>query len=110
MFSIDPDEREESTDLKLVFLITIILVGLEFFVMFNKQNFFTMLGMLLLAATFMPSYFEKKYVRLLLAWFTISLVFDILWMLFRSDVHLFLFRLIGTRDKELHSHPFNHSI
>lgn len=80
------DEREESTDLKVVFLITLLIAGLELFAMFNKHHFFTLLGTLLLVSSFVLGYFEKKYVQVLLAWFAISVVLDALWLGLSADV------------------------
>lgn len=100
LFSPNIDEREESTDLKLVFIIALVLLLIDLIVCFQKNHFFTILGILLILCAYILNYFEKKYVLFLLAWTALSFVLDLVWLIINAGVILPLFQSFWNNDEQ----------
>lgn len=87
-----PSSREESWSLKIVFLVTAVLIGLELFIMFHKDHFFNLLGYTMIMLIFAQNFFDKLYMRLTIVWVAVSVVLDFLWLIVHSEVLLSLIK------------------
>jgi hypothetical protein len=85
-----PSSREESWSLKIVFLVTAVLIGLELFIMFHKNHFFNLLGYTMIMLIFAQNFFDKLYMRLTIVWVAVSIILDFLWLIVHSEVILSL--------------------
>ena len=90
IFTMAPSSREESWSLKIVFLITAVLIGLELFIMFHKNHFFNLMGYTLIMLIFAQNFFDKLYMRMTIIWVAVSIVLDFLWLIVHSEVILYV--------------------
>lgn len=86
IFAMAPSATEESWSLKIVFLITAILLGLELFIMFHKNHFFNLIGYTLIMLIFVQNFFDKLYMRITIIWVTLSILLDFLWLIVHAEV------------------------
>lgn len=86
LFSAAVDEREESTDLKVVLVLTLVLLLIDLIACFQKNHFFTILAILLLLSAYVLNYFDKKYVLFTLAWVALSALLDLVWLIINASV------------------------
>jgi hypothetical protein len=107
IFTMAPSSREESWSLKIVFLITGVLIGLELFIMFHKNHFFNLLGYTMIMLIFAQNFFDKLYMRLTIVWIAVSIILDFLWLIIHSEV---IFWLISELVEPIPLNPaFNYS-
>lgn len=95
LFAQEVDEREESTDLKIVLLITLALLAVELVTLFHKHHFMTLLCLFMIISAFVLNYFEKKYVVLMMASLGISTIFDLAWLIAQAGVPFLRFSNTG---------------
>lgn len=86
IFTATPSPREESTSLKLVFLITFAMLLLEIFCMYVKHHFTNILVYIAILSVFFLNYFDSTYMKSLLAMIAIAIGFDIAWMIVQAEV------------------------
>ncbi len=71
-------EREEnSSGLKLIFILTIICFAVEMFALTYRFSFFTILGLVLLLYILFLGYYTDKSVVYLIVYFIFSILFDL---------------------------------
>jgi hypothetical protein len=85
-----PSARENSTTLKLTFLITVILFVLELILMFHKDHFYNALVYISIFAIVLLGYFDKYYIKFVMVNIIVSIVFDFLWILLQATVNFVL--------------------
>ncbi len=90
IFTMSPSSREESWSLKIVFVITAVLIGVELFIMFHKNHFFNLLGYTMIMLIFAQNFFDKTYMRITIVWVAVSIVLDFLWLIVHSEVILLI--------------------
>jgi len=81
IFTMAPSSREESWSLKIVFLMTAVLLGVEVFIMFHKHHFFNLMGYTLIMLIFAQNFFDKLYMRITIIWVAVSVILDFLWLI-----------------------------
>ncbi len=86
IFTMAPSSREESWSLKIVFLITTILLGIELFIMFHKNHFFNLMAYTLIMLIFAQNFFDKLYMRITIIWVAVSIILDFMWLIVHSEV------------------------
>lgn len=59
--------------------------------MFQKNHFFTLLGVSAIVCAYVLNYFEKKYVIFMLAWTVLSAVLDLVWLIVKAGVIIFIY-------------------
>jgi hypothetical protein len=96
IFADVPSARENSTTLKLTFLLAVILFSIELILMFHKNHFYNALVYVSIFAIVLLGYFDRVYMKFVLANILISIIFDFLWVILQASVTLDLFSLIGT--------------
>ena len=92
---IPSNQSGSSTDLKVLFMLTIILTCIEIVIMFHKHHFYSLLAYLSVFAIFFLGYFDFYYLRFVKINLLISVVLDVVWLIFNFDVHVSLSRNIG---------------
>ena len=87
IFSKEPNQSGSSgTDLKVAFLLTILLFCVELVLMFHKHHFFSLLAFLSVFAIFFLNYFDQTYMRFVLINLGVSIILDIVWMAVLANV------------------------
>lgn len=81
IFGLEADLREESTDLKFLFIFSLILLLIELLLMFHKHHFFTLLSVLSVFAMFFLNYFDRTYVKFVLASLILAFVLNFVWLI-----------------------------
>ncbi len=81
-----PSARENSTSLKLTFVITVALFILELIIMFHKNHFYNALVYISIFAIVLLGYFDKYYMKFILVNLALSIVFDFLWVILQASV------------------------
>ena len=87
IFATVPSSREESWSLKIVFLITAVLLGVELFIMFHKNHFFNLMGYTMIMLIFVQNFFDKLYMRITIGWIAFSILLDFLWLIVHAEVN-----------------------
>lgn len=95
IFADVPSARENSLTLKLTFLLTVILFVLELILMFHKNHFYNAMVYIAIFAIVLMGYFDKFYIKFILANLIISIVFDFIWLICQSSVLFNLSSLTG---------------
>jgi hypothetical protein len=108
IFADVPSARENSTSLKLTFLLTVILFVLELILMFHKDHFYNALVYISIFAIVLLGYFDKYYIKFIMVNLIVSIVFDFLWVICQATVNLDLFSLIGIPIRLLIIQPSKH--
>lgn len=93
IFSDEPNE--ETRGLKLVLWIAMLSLGLEMTMMFHKYHFYTLLCLCAVLCIFFLNYFDRMYVKVVMANLLISCVMDVIWEITRARVRLPIFRTTG---------------
>lgn len=90
IFARDPSDKQggSSTDLKVAFLLTIILTCVEIIVMFHKHHFYSLLAFLSVFAIFFLGYFDQHYMRFVKINLFISIILDIVWLVLNFGVNI----------------------
>ncbi len=86
IFATSPSEREESWSLKIVLVLTIILFGVEMFIIFHKNHFFNLMVYTLIFLIFAQNYFDKLYMRITILSVVMSILLDFVWLIVHSEV------------------------
>jgi hypothetical protein len=73
-------------DLKFVMMFTLIGLLVECLVMFHKHHFFSLLALLAVLAIFFLNYFDQSYMRFVLVNLIVSIVLDVVWLIFHAGV------------------------
>ena len=81
-----PSNREESTSLRLVLIITCLAFLFELVCMFLRHHFLNSLAYLAVIGIFFLNYFDKNYIRVCLALLGISIILDIVWAIEEAKV------------------------
>jgi hypothetical protein len=95
-FAESPKVGNESQSLKIVLAVTLACFVLEFFLMYEKHAFLSLLAYVAVLCIFLLNYFDKTYIRLTLYLLIASVFLDFLWVLLQADVSMALFSTIGT--------------
>lgn len=106
IFATDPSPREESTSLKLVLMMMIPMLVFQILCMFVRHHFLNVLVYLSILSIFFLNYFDKNYMRFCLILTAISIIWDLLWLITRSDVSFKLFSIIGMLTESLNIQLF----
>jgi hypothetical protein len=96
VFADFPSARENSISLKLTFLLTAILFVIEIILMFHKDHFYNALVYVSIFSIVLLGYFDKYYIKFILANILISIIFDLLWVFLQASVNHILFSPSGT--------------
>lgn len=96
IFADVPSARENSTSLKLTFLLAVILFVFELILMFHKNHFYNALVYVAIFSIVLLGYFDKYYIKFILVNLLVSIVLDFLWVILQASVILLLHSLIGT--------------
>ena len=86
IFADVPSARENSTSLKLTFLLAVILFVFELILMFHKNHFYNGLVYLSIFAIVILGYFDKYYIKFVLVNLIVSIIFDFLWVILQASV------------------------
>ena len=95
IFADVPSKRENSGSLKFTLIITVVLFLIELLIVFNKTSFFNLMVYCAIFAIIFLGYFDKYYMKFILASIAISIIFDLLWLIFLAGVHILLYRPFG---------------
>lgn len=76
-----PSKREDSFSLKLTFIITVILFGLEIIITFHKHHFYNSLIFISIFSIILLGYFDKYYMRFVLFNIAFSVLLDFVWII-----------------------------
>jgi len=87
IFATSPSEREESWSLKIVFLMTVVLLGVELFILFHKNHFYNLMGYTLILLIFAQNFFDKLYMRITILWVVFSIPLDFIWLIIHAEVN-----------------------
>ena len=91
IFAYNSNEREDSSaDLKIAFIITVIVLVWELVLLFHRHHFFNILVLFGVLAIYFHNYFDKGYIRLLLILLGASVMLDLIWFLVMVGVTLYL--------------------
>ena len=96
IFADVPSARENSTSLKLTFLLAVILFVFELILMFHKNHFYNALVYVAIFSIVLLGYFDKYYIKFILVNLLVSIVLDFLWVILQASVFILLQSLIGT--------------
>lgn len=96
IFADVPSARENSTSLKLTFLLAVILFVFELILMFHKNHFYNALVYVAIFSIVLLGYFDKYYIKFILVNLLVSIVLDFLWVILQASVIFLLHSLIGT--------------
>ena len=91
-----PSKREDSFSLKLTFIITVILFGLEIIITFHKHHFYNSLIFISIFSIILLGYFDKHYMRFVLFNIAFSVLLDFVWIIGQASVFHHSFSPIGT--------------
>ena len=91
-----PSKREDSFSLKLTFIITVILFGLEIIITFHKHHFYNSLIFISIFSIILLGYFDKHYMRFVLFNIAFSVLLDFVWIIGQASVFYHSFSPIGT--------------
>lgn len=86
IFADVPSARENSSSLKITFVITVALFILELIIMFHKNHFYNALVYISIFAIVLLGYFDKYYMKFILVNLAVSIVFDFLWVILQATV------------------------
>lgn len=95
IFADVPSARENSTSLKLTFLLTVIMFVLELILMFHKDHFYNALVYISIFAIVLLGYFDKYYIKFIMINLIVSIIFDFLWVICQASVNSILCSLTG---------------
>ena len=95
IFADVPSARENSTSLKLTFLLAVILFVFELILMFHKNHFYNALVYVAIFSIVLLGYFDKYYIKFILVNLLVSIVLDFLWVILQASVITILYSLIG---------------
>jgi hypothetical protein len=95
IFADVPSARENSTSLKLTFLLAVILFVFELILMFHKNHFYNALVYVAIFSIVLLGYFDKYYIKFILVNLLVSIVLDFLWVILQASVSFILYSLIG---------------
>lgn len=95
IFADVPSARENSLTLKLTFGLTVILFVLELILMFHKNHFYNAMVYIAIFAIVLLGYFDKYYIKFILANLLGSIIFDFLWVICQATVIQTLYSLTG---------------
>ena len=96
IFADVPSARENSTSLKLTFLLAVILFVFELILMFHKNHFYNALVYVAIFSIVLLGYFDKYYIKFILVNLLVSIILDFLWVILQASVIFMLHSLIGT--------------
>ena len=96
IFATVPSKRENSSSLKITFIITIFLFLMELIICFNKTSFFNLMVYIAIFAIVLMGYFDKYYMKFIIFSLILSIVLDFVWIIVLASVFIFLFSLCGT--------------
>jgi hypothetical protein len=96
IFADVPSKRESSGSLKFTFILTVFLFLMEMIITFHKHHFYSILVYICIFSIVVMGYFDKFYMKFILANLILSVVFDFIWILAQASVILVLFSPIGT--------------
>jgi hypothetical protein len=96
IFADVPSARENSTSLKLTFLLAVILFVFELILMFHKNHFYNALVYVAIFSIVLLGYFDKYYIKFILVNLLVSIVLDFLWVILQASVIFLLQSHIGT--------------
>lgn len=96
IFATVPSKRENSSSLKITFIITICLFLMELIICFNKTSFFNLMVYIAIFAIVLMGYFDKYYMRFIIFSLILSIVLDFIWIIVLASVPIALFSLYGT--------------
>jgi hypothetical protein len=77
----------------LVFALSCFVI--EFFLMFVKHHFLSMMTYMAVTSIFFLNYFDKTFIRLTLYMLFGSVLFDLLWIILQADVIVSILSTIG---------------
>lgn len=106
IFTDTASSRQESTSLKVVLIIVLVLFGCEILGMFVRHHFLNFLAYLAVLSIFALNYFDRLYLRFTEVILTVSFVLDLLWVITHSGVSLQSFRIIGTLQHRRNIHIY----
>lgn len=111
IFATVPSKRENSSSLKITFIITIFLFLMELIIAFNKTSFFNILVYIAIFSIVLMGYFDKYYMRFIIFCLILSIVLDFIWIIVLASVLIILFSLYGTLHLLRPTQPFRlHSL
>jgi hypothetical protein len=96
IFADVPSRRENSSSLKITFLITMVLFCLELIISFNKTSFYNLLVYLAIFGIVLMGYFDKYYMRFIIFNLILSIIFDFVFILVLASVPTLLSSPCGT--------------
>lgn len=109
IFADVPSRRENSSSLKVTFIITVVLFFFELLITFNKASFFNLLVYIMIFGIVLMGFFDKYYMKFILFNLALSIVLDLFWLIILASVPLALFSLSGMevlpRHIRLSRHP-----
>jgi hypothetical protein len=100
-FTAAPSPREESTSLKLVFLLTFMMLLLEIFCMYVRHHFLNILVYISVLSIFFLQYFDGTYIKTLLIMLGLAVGFDVSWLIVHASVRKALFSTTGVLPRRL---------
>jgi len=106
IFADVPSKRESSGSLKFTFILTVILFLLEMIITFHKHHFYSILVYICIFSIVVMGYFDKYYMKFILANLVLSVVFDFIWILAQASVRSMLFSPIGIPILQLIIRPY----
>ena len=108
IFATVPSKRENSSSLKITFILTIFLTLMELIICFNKTSFFNLMVYIAIFAIVIMGYFDKYYMRFIIFSLILSIVLDLTWIIVLASVCLVLFSLYGTQRHHLLAQLYKH--
>lgn len=90
----------QSTDLKVAFLLAVVLTCFEIIIMFHKHHFYSLLAYISVFAIFFLGYFDLHYMRFVKINLLISVVLDLVWLIFNFNVNKMLLSNIGILEQK----------
>lgn len=106
IFADVPSARENSTSLKLTFLLAVILFVFELILMFHKNHFYNALVYIAIFSIVLLGYFDKFYIKFILINLLVSIVLDFLWVILQASVMIMLYSLSGTPTLQHTTRPY----
>lgn len=76
------------------------MFAIELILMFHKDHFYNALVYISIFAIVLLGYFDKYYIKFVMANLLISIIFDLLWVICQASVKYILYSLTG-----IQTHP-----
>jgi hypothetical protein len=105
IFATVPSKRENSSSLKITFILTIFLFIMELIIAFNKTSFFNLMVYIAIFAVVLVGYFDKYYMRFIIFCLILSIVLDFIWIIVLAPVSIVLFSINGIPHLLPHTQP-----